>query len=103
MIIIYKGYKSSSIATFMSLIATICILSGGFMTLCSILHVGAIDLSTSKFYLTLLIVGIILYFLAKYIAKQAHIRKLHSNLKYTREFVAEHPEKVEVQRMGFLL
>lgn len=92
MIIIYKSYKSSFLATFISSISSIAFVSciGGI-----ILFFKTKSSEDIVLIIVSLVIGICLRLLAKNIAQRAHVQKLCNNLKYAKEFVNECPEAHE--------
>lgn len=97
MIIVYKSYKSSEIATIISFFASFFMIIGALTILGGFGgFLGAYRLSTCLIIIAagivILLAGFGLYKFAAYVAQKIHIRKLSNNLKYTKKFVLEHPE-----------
>lgn len=89
MFILYTKYESSILATIISFIASVLLLIG----------LGTIILDNETIVKVLggvsLIIGIMLKFLAKSIARDEHIRKLTEDVDYSKKVIKEHPEVQE--------
>ena len=101
MIIHYKNYKSSFLATGISIISGLFKAVVVLMVLFSIHDIRTFGFSGGKLH-EFVIIGVICYLVTlvldridKDIAEKKHIKKLHNNFKYAKRFVAENPEAHE--------